>query len=826
MAQVIYTVVKGDTLSSIARKYNTTWQALAKLNNIPDANKIQIGQKIVISGDPEPEKKTIGNKITGITVDLQANSQRTLIARWDWSKSNTDHYLVRWWWGAKDQLGVLAVEDQQVSTTWRGSTYTAPEEAERVSFYVKPVAKTKKDSKGNEISMWDSVWSDKETYYFENNPPLTPDIPQVELKGTKLTVTLDNLQDLNATSIEIHVYQDNAHMKYHATEKIVTFHMSKTFDVEPGHLYKVQVRSWRDGLSSRWSDYSDNHDSAPGTPSGITKCVAKSSTSVRLEWEAVANADYYEIEYAEKKEYFDESDLALTKRTNDNVSSYLVDGLASGKEYFFRVRAIKGSQHSSWTELTSIIIGKPPTAPTTWSSTTTAISGEPMKLYWVHNSEDGSKQLRAELELTIDGVTEPPIVITNPTFDDEEAEEKTSTYEFDTSSYVEGTKLKWRVRTCGITEEYGDWSMQRAIDIYGKPTLSMIVTGNEGGLLDTLKSFPLKLTAEAGPKTQKAIGYYISIVANESYDTVDHIGNKKIVGKGSQVYSKYFDINGDLSVDISANDVDLNNNISYTITCTVTMDSGLNAEASRIFTVTWEDMVCEPNASIYINEANYTATIMPYCVDIDENLVDGVTLSVYRREYDGRFTEIATGIVNNGGAYVTDPHPALDYARYRIVAISDNTGSVCFMDTSAIPVDCSSIIIQWDEQWQEFDTTNAAEAEEHPWTGSMVKLPYNIDISPKYKPDVALIEYIGRSHPVTYYGTQLGQSDTWNAVIPKSDVETLYALRRLAAWMGDVYVREPSGTGYWANITVSFNRQHLNMTIPVTLDVKRVEGGI
>ena len=273
-------------------------------------------------------------------------------------------------------------------------------------------------------------------------------------------------------------------------------------------------------------------------------------------------------------------------------------------------------------------------------------------------------------------------------------------------------------------------------------------------------------------------------------------------------------------------DIDLANNISYTVTCTVTMDSGLTTEDSRSFTVAWTDMVYEPNAAIGIDKETYTASIRPYCDDGEGNLIDDITLSVYRREYDGRFVEIATGIANDGGAYVTDPHPALDYARYRIVATVGATGAVSYSDLGGIPVDCSSIIIQWDEQWQEFDTTNAAEAEEHPWTGSMVKLPYNIDISPKYKPDVALIEYIGRSHPVTYYGTQLGQSDTWNAVIPKSDVETLYALRRLAAWMGDVYVREPSGTGYWANITVSFNRQHLNMTIPVTLDVKRVEGGI
>lgn len=43
-----YTVKKGDTLSGIAKKYGTTWQTLKKINNIANANKIYVGQKIKI----------------------------------------------------------------------------------------------------------------------------------------------------------------------------------------------------------------------------------------------------------------------------------------------------------------------------------------------------------------------------------------------------------------------------------------------------------------------------------------------------------------------------------------------------------------------------------------------------------------------------------------------------------------------------------------------------------------------------------------------------------------------------------------------------------
>ncbi|OMI26892.1 glycoside hydrolase [Bacillus haynesii] len=47
--ETVYTVKKGDALSVIAKKYNTTVKALQSLNNIKDPNKIYVGQKLKIS---------------------------------------------------------------------------------------------------------------------------------------------------------------------------------------------------------------------------------------------------------------------------------------------------------------------------------------------------------------------------------------------------------------------------------------------------------------------------------------------------------------------------------------------------------------------------------------------------------------------------------------------------------------------------------------------------------------------------------------------------------------------------------------------------------
>ena len=53
-SDVVYTVVKGDTLSKIAARYGTTYQKLAAYNGISDPNRIIVGQKIKIPQTAQP----------------------------------------------------------------------------------------------------------------------------------------------------------------------------------------------------------------------------------------------------------------------------------------------------------------------------------------------------------------------------------------------------------------------------------------------------------------------------------------------------------------------------------------------------------------------------------------------------------------------------------------------------------------------------------------------------------------------------------------------------------------------------------------------------
>lgn len=732
-----------------------------------------------------------------------------------------DHYEVKWYYATGDGIWFVGnssdVDEKQ-------ATYNAPSNATKVKVSVKPVSKTYKVN-DTDTSYWTGTWVSKE-YVVAANPPETPTTPEVSIDKYKLTAKIENVSDSRTDKIQFEVYSGTTRVSV-GTVDVKTCRASYTCNISAGEDYRVRCRAVNvygsDTTYSEWSSFSSSEGTIPTAPESITEIKALSETSVYISWSKVANATGYGIEYTTKKMYFDSSTEVKSMTVTDVTTHAEVTGMDAGEEYFFRVKATNGVGDSGWSEIKSVVIGKIPAAPTTWSSTTTAITGNPVTLYWVHNAEDGSSQTYAELQLYV-GDTLEEHTIKNT--EDEDEKDKTSQWVFDTSSYVEGTSVKWRVRTAGVTKEYGEWSVQRTIDIYAPATLKLDVTDVNGNAIETLTSFPFYIKGLAGPKTQSPIGYHVSVVSEEQYETVDNIGRSKMVSTGEEVYSKYFDTSDPLVLEMLPSVIDLENNIHYVIKCTVSMNSGLTAEVSLPLYVEWTDLTYEPDAEIGIDEEIYSAYISPYCLDVDGNANTEVSLSVYRREFDGSFTEIASGIETDANEYIVDPHPSLDYARYRIVAISKTTGSVSYYDPPGYPVGGKAVVIQWDEEWSNFDTNADDELETPPWSGSMLKLPYNIDVSDSHSPDISLIEYAGRTHPVSYYGTQLGTSATWSLEIPKDDKDTLYALRRLARWMGDVYVREPSGSGYWASITVSFSQKHCELTIPVNLSISQVEGGI
>ena len=253
----------------------------------------------------------------------------------------------------------------------------------------------------------------------------------------------------------------------------------------------------------------------------------------------------------------------VSSKTIEVGTTAIISGLDNGDEYFFRVRAVNEQGKSGWTPIKSCKVGQKPAAPTTWSSSTTAIVGEKVILYWVHNTNDGSKATKADLELRVNGVDKSPKDFTYTPKDEDE--ETTYQYTIDTNAYSDGATIQWRVRTAGVTGVYGDWSVQRTIDIYAPPTLELHLTNTNDEDIEALSSFPLYVKGIPGPQSQSPIGYHLTVVSTEDYETEDQIGNEKFVSANEEVYSKFFDIKTQLLAELSANNIDLENGKTYKV---------------------------------------------------------------------------------------------------------------------------------------------------------------------------------------------------------------------------------------------------------------------
>lgn len=859
-------VVRGDCLWNIAKSvYGNPyrWTDIANANGISQRNPvIYPGQLFTLPGvtpgtsggggsAPAPTPATTLPNIVWFA--LTAGSEREMQAVWTY---NATHFWTRWeQWDSNGHLWMVSENKNAEFSDEQKASLGSLKDTEGWNvcrFSVRPV-----DKDGNPLA--NTTWAYKE-YDFRNNPPSLPPTPSIDIDISNiLTVTIENIsEDINADSIEIAIYQNDT-IKYSTAKTTIdkdARFAKYTCTVDPGGEYKVRCRAVRGTVYGGWTEFTNNEQALPDSPSEITtlrpQVISEQMSKkygVFVEWPEVKTAKTYQVEWTTNIEYFDSTSGVSSVTTEEGKGPrILISDIEVGHEYFFRVRSIndKGSSQT-WSAINSVKIGSKPSAPTTWSNTTSSVIGENLNLYWVHNATDNSIETYARLNIIVIDAMHPDrepmeytkvIQNTKP----EEDKNKTSVYTINStddewSLLQSGFIIKWKVQTAGVASEYSDWSIEREVNVYAKPELELDITNQNGESISEINSFPFHISVLAKPPAQTPISYYLEIIANQGYQTVDEVGNVNIVNPGDKVYQRYYDPSTNpwrFIAIMSPSNIDLENEISYTVNCTVSMNSGLNATSSKEFIVYFNDLFYDVFADIVVNKETLEASIHPYCYEYYEEdgqtlpkLTENCSLSVYRREYDGSFTEIATDVNNEENLFVTDPHPSLDYARYRVVARTNDTGAISYSDIRAVKIGEPSTVIQWAEKWSSFETGDDYEGTEEPaWAGSMLKIPYNVTISESNNLDVSLVEYAGRKHPVSYYGTQLGTTSSWSVEIPKDDKETLYAIRRLAAWSKDVYVRAPSGIGYWANVTVSYNISYSKVTIPITFNIKRVEGGM
>ena len=796
----------------------------------------------------------MANTVKPSDIRIQVGTTRNAYITWAWNggvrngKDRTDGYSVQWeyysdgiWW-----------KNNPETTSYKQSQYAAPDNATRIRVKIKPLSKDKTNTKGKVTGKWFTSEYCELIYYtfVESTHPVQPSGITTSITGVTLTVET-TVADPYSNEIQFVLYDRNTKAPIAAKSAVVGLGMASVqFLMSPGVSYMVwcrgvfayYVNNTRE-YGPWYMDYTEIK-SYPDRPAAITRCDAITETSVQLDWSASQGAESYEIQYTTEEKNFDNAEVS--SETSD-FNHREIGNLSSGYEYYFRVRAKNGQGDSEWSPIAHVTVGKTPEPPTTYSNRTIVMIGQELTLYWIHNSADNSTEQTANIRLFVNDVEQPLIVVNNNREGDDK--KKTSSYLLDISNYSDSTVLRWSVQTKGIMPTYSEFSIERTITVYAPVTLSLKLSnevlwywstfefakdtiytakGEAGESIEKLTKYPLVIGAIPSPESQTPIGYYLTITANNSYDSFDEIGRQTSIGAGEAIYQRYFDIHDkQLSVCLMPNDIIFENNQSYTVSCVVSMKSGLSSEpATAQFTVALESDECNMDADFIVEEEDMSINILPYVYDENGEHVGGYYLSLYRRQFDGSFILVGENVDSSKSVTFHDPHPALDYARYRIVAKSYQDGTISFYDLPAYQMGEKAVIIQWNEQWSTFDVDGGDDFSDLKWNHSLLRLPYNIDFSDNYSPDVELVSYIGRENPVSYYGTQHGQTASCSVDIVKSDEETLYGLRRLAIWMGDVYIREPSGTGYWANVTVSFSQTHCELVIPVSIEVTRVEGGL
>lgn len=918
-----------------------------------------IGKRAVIDKSPDSGSYSIMSPIYIGSLTKEGTSTDSANAE------HLDHFAVRWEYNTGDGVWFKASES---TTKDENATYSYPSNAILVRCIVSPVSKTYGEGKATK-----SYWTAEDTtaeFVVGDSPPAKPSsAPNISIdQNYMLKSTVDNISDSRTDALQFELYNGDNRIDG-GVVSVVTARATYYRAVSPGGKYRVRYRAVNyvagTPVYSDWSPYSGETETAPDGVLGVTVEV-ESETTASLKWRAEPTATSYVVEASTDERYFDSSSEVKSQTVTAN--SAFMTGLTKGKRWFFRVRAKNSHGESPWSSLVNTVIGTKPEPPTTWSLTSNAAVGDNLVLYWVHNTEDGSKMVGAEVELIINGVKSTKILTAEQSKSDRE---KIHTYKVDNREYRTGGKIEWRVRTTGVTKEFSDWSTQRVINIYTPPTVEIrlgegnkpnlfrgvdMFTGDWINLTDyqvisdrhkghavartkamskgltqkiavkagqkflfsayikssnpndtaiifnanidddvdntvtnhdsiavtvyeewtlystgitidkdgyimprlskydtssgpddtylyvsgmdlreqaegghggdgTIRNYPIPFSITARPATQRAVTTHISVIAKDSYEVVSSTGERKTVSADSEVYSRvHVMTDNELYQELTPKDITLVNGQSYYLKVSVSMDSGLVAQSQQLLNVRWSGTDYLPDGFVEYDSKNMSARIRPYCFDLEGNMPRNVTLTVLRINANGSLTLIGSGIDNDGSAAIVDPHPTLDYARYRVVSTDIVTGLNEYSDLAPLPIHDPAIVIQWDEPWKPYskDDQYRPESQIH---GSMVRLPYNVDVSEKFNVDTVLTEYIGRKNPVSYYGTQKGVSATWNTDIPKEDKDLIYQLRRLAEYSGDVYVREPNGSGYYASISLSFSIKHRVLVVPISIEVKKVESG-
>ena len=801
----------------------------------------------------------MGHKVSNFTIGKLTGSDHGVYAQWNNSRnSDTDHYEVEWKYtdgtrrkNAKGKMVTVFVpgSSSSMSTSEASvgggvyrATYNAPDSAVVVQGRVMAVAAV-----SDKKAKFKAEWTSLKEYDFRTDKVATPTVSaEMDEGGTRCTVTV-SCNDADAAYCDVSAKSGSSTVYSLKDKPMADGSATFNFAVTAGRTWNITARC-KTSTDSSYSKATSNWSTAasvtarPGTVSGlVAKPYGSDGTGAKVTWNSVYGATSYTVEYvAGSRNYFGTS--ASRSQSGIEGTSFYPNDLDSGNTWYFRVKAVNsGGESPSWSNVGSCIAATRPDAPTTYDTEPAlAIGGGSVRFRWTHNATDESEQTkyRVQVSQTYDESTSVLTTIQTTSGADY------AMMSLNRNDLVDGATITWKVATVGAFSDsnggWSPWSVTRSFKVYRSAGLTVelgkVSDGNVVplGELSRLTSFPLvvQLTSDGGGG--EVSGYHVSVIVANSTEYRDMYGNTVNVTAGDIVYEKdavFFADPGSstFTMQIGA-DSGLADSVGYHVVADVSMKSGMRATAqSYYFETDFASLDSEVSVPVAFDEEDLTADIWPACYDLDQygemtaTLTDGVTLAVYRIDADGGLTLIASDLENSGDVMVTDPHPSFGVCEYRAVATDPSSGATVFADGSDDSPH-QTCAVQWDESWMR-PVDEESFGEDGYWLQkSMVDGLYNLQFGEQAQVQSEAVEYIGREHPVSYYGSQKGYKATYQMEFPRSDTQTLSNVRRLMAWRDDVFVREPSGTAFWAKID-SANLTYDSKAAPMRLNlsVSRVD---
>ena len=380
-----------------------------------------------------------------------------------------------------------------------------------------------------------------------------------------------------------------------------------------GHAYAYQVRS-KNSAGTSDAVTAGTVYTTPSAPSGVTASAASATTAT----------------------------IPATVATSAGSNT-------------FRVRAKKGDLTSEWAVSNSITTVAKPLAPTITGLSNRYLVGTNLAFGWKPNHPAGSTQTKAQVEETFpSGIAK--------TFDVDGATTTISRPTVATGTY------KFRVRTHGLYDGFGDWSDYAQTTVYDAPTASITSPATEGASIDRL---PLGVTWIASDATG---------IQSQLLELLSE--------RGEVLYSTKPDSTA-RAASIGVRDYQLSNGTTYQLRLTVTAGSSFSVTATRTFKTGWTAPAA-PVLSWYHDDD--LAAHVTVRFGTEDGAPETSFVSLTRIDGDGNETLLASSAGDN--SVIVDRLPPLGTTfRYRATSHTDY-GATGTKEVECV-IEADALAINW-----------------------------------------------------------------------------------------------------------------------------------